>query len=386
MCFLSRGKGEPMQEESRSISENVTWGQRKRFADGKVSLPYGHFLGYEKGDDGFPKIVEKEAVVIRLIYKIFLEGKTPSGIARHLTSNSIPTPSGKDTWQSNTVMSILQNEKYKGDAMLQKSFTVDFLTKKKKANEGEIPQYYVENSHSAIITPEVFNLVQHEFKKRKGAKGYKTGGSCFSGKIICCECGSFYGSKVWHSTSKYKRTIWQCNQKFKNEEKCRTPHLYEDAIKQAFIEAFNSLLENRDEILQGYETIIRALTDTSRLDKERTKLQSECEVVVELLRKCVEENAYSALDQAEYHQRYTALVERYETAKNGLVAINDKRSEGDAKRESIGSFIQMLEKSDKLLCEFDEELWNATIDTVTVQFDNKITFAFKDGLELDWNI
>ena len=324
--------------------------------------------------------------MIRLIYKLFLEGKTPSGIARHLTANSIPTPSGKDTWQSSTVMSILKNEKYKGDAMLQKSFTVDFLTKKKKANEGEIPQYYVENSHSAIITPEVFNLVQHEFKKRKGAKGYKTGGGCFSGRIVCNECGSFYGSKVWHSTSKYRRTIWQCNHKFKNEEKCKTPHLYEDAIKQAFIEAFNSLLENRDEILQGYETIIHALTDTSRLDKERTKLQGECEVIVELLRKCVEENAYSALDQEEYNQRYTALVELYETTKNGLVAINDKRSEGDAKRESIGTFIQMLEKSDKLLIEFDEELWNATIDTVMVHSEHELTFSFKDGLELDWNV
>ncbi|MEK6263540.1 MAG: recombinase family protein, partial [Clostridium sp.] len=164
------------QEESRSISENVTWGQRKRFADGKVSMPYGQFLGYEKGEDGIPKIVEKDAVVVRLIYKLYLEGKTPSGIAKHLTTNKILTPGGKEVWRQITVLSILKNEKYKGDAMLQKSFTVDFLTKKKKINEGEIQQYYVENSHPAIITPEVFDLVQHEFKKRKNVKGYKTGG------------------------------------------------------------------------------------------------------------------------------------------------------------------------------------------------------------------
>jgi site-specific DNA recombinase len=211
-----------VQEESRSISENVTWGQRKRFADGKVSLPYKRFLGYEKGEDGMPKIVEKEAVVVRLIYKLFLEGKTPSGIARYLTEQGIPTPTGKLLWQSSTVDSMLTNEKFKGDAMLQKTFTVDFLTKKKKINEGEIPQYYVENSHPGIITPEVFDLVQHEFKKHRSAKGYKTGGECFSGKIICGECGSFYGSKVWHSTSKYRRTIWQCNHKFKNDKKCET--------------------------------------------------------------------------------------------------------------------------------------------------------------------
>jgi len=106
------------QEESRSISENVTWGQRKRFADGKVSLPYKQFLGYGKGENDLPKIVEKEAAVVRLIYKLFLEGKTTSGIAKHLTLNEIPTPAGKEVWHGSTVHSILKNEKYKGDAIL----------------------------------------------------------------------------------------------------------------------------------------------------------------------------------------------------------------------------------------------------------------------------
>ncbi|MCB2360640.1 recombinase family protein [Clostridium estertheticum] len=315
------------QEESRSISENVTWGQRKRFADGKVSLPYKRFLGYEKGVDGLPKIIEKEAVVVRMIYKLFLEGKTPSGIAKHLTTNKILTPAGKEVWQQSTVISILQNERYKGDAILQKSFTVDFLTKKKKINEGEIPQYYVANSHPAIINPEMFDLVQHEIKKRKNAKGYKTSGSCFSGKIVCGECGSFYGSKIWHSTSKYRRVIWQCNSKFKNDEKCSTPPLYEETLKQAFIDAFSSLLENRDEILQGYEVIIQVLADTSKLDKEGAKLQNECKVGAEQIRKCVEENAYTALNQAEYEERYNSLAERYENIKKGLEGINEKRLE-----------------------------------------------------------
>jgi len=343
------------QEESRSISENVTWGQRKRFADGKVSLPYKQFLGYEKGENDLPKIVEKEAVVVRLIYKLFLEGKTSSGIAKHLTTNKIPTPAGKEVWQQSTVLSILKNEKYKGDAMLQKSFTVDFLTKKKKINEGEIPQYYVENSHPAIITPEVFDLVQHELKKRKNVKGYKTGGGCFSGKIICGECGSFYGSKVWHSTSKYRRVIWQCNAKFKNDKKCSTPHLYEEDLKQAFLDTFNSLLENKEEILQGYEAIIQALTDTTKLDKESVNLQSEMDVVIKLLQKCVEENAHSALDQAEYG-------------------------------ESIVVFIKELEQRDGLITEFDEELWNGTVEKVMVNTEDKITFVFKDGMEIEWKI
>nr|WP_319001356.1 recombinase family protein [Clostridium estertheticum] len=298
----------------------------------------------------------------------------------------ILTPAGKDIWQPSTVLSILKNEKYKGDARLQKSFTVDFLTKKKKINEGEIPQYYVKNSHPAIITPEVFDLVQHEFKKRKNVKGYKTGGGCFSGKIVCGECGSFYGSKVWHSNSKNRKVVWQCNAKYKNDKKCSTPHLYEDTLKQAFPDAFNSLLENKDEILQGYEAIIQALTDTSKIDKERVKLQSEIEVVTELLQKCVEENAHSALDQAEYEERYTTLAERYVDIKKGLDEINDKCLERRAKRESTVAFIKELEQRDVLVSEFDDELWNATIEKVVVHSDKEIIFIFKDGMELEWKI
>lgn len=349
-------------------------------------LPYGHFLGYEKGEKDLPKIVEKEAAVVRLIYKLFLEGKTAPGIARHLTTKGIPTPAGKDIWQPSTVLSILKNEKYKGDAMLQKTFTTDFLTKKKKVNEGEIPQYYVENSHPAIITPEVFDLAQHELGKRKSANGYKTGGSCFSGKIICGECGSFYGSKVWHSTSKYRRTIWQCNHKYKSDRKCQTPHLYDEALKEAFLEAFNSIIKNKDEILQGYESIIKSLTDTSALDKQSTNLHSELEIISGLLQKCVEDNACTALDQTEYQSRYSALVKRFDAASACLSEIANKRIERSAKFESINEFINILEQRKLLLDEFDEELWNATVDKVTVLSENKVSFTFKDGMILNWNI
>ena len=167
------GKGELLltimsslaQEESRSISENVTWGQRKRFADGKVNLPYKQFLGYRKGADGFPEVVPDEAIVVHRIYTRFMEGLTPGAIAKELTADGIPTPSRKQRWQTSTVESILQNEKYKGAALLQKCFTVDFLTKKRKVNEGEVPQYYVEHSHEPIITPEEFDKVQTELAR-----------------------------------------------------------------------------------------------------------------------------------------------------------------------------------------------------------------------------
>ena len=211
------------QEESRSISENVTWGQRKRFADGKVSLPYKIFLGYEKGKDGVPKIIEKEAKIIRLIYRLFLEGKTISAITKHLTDNKIPTPSGKEKWYTTTVRSILTNEKYKGDALLQKCYTIDFLTKKTKKNEGEVPQYYVKQSHEAIISPEIYDLVQDELKKREQAKVNHSCRSIFSSKIICGECGGFYGPKVWHSTDKYRKKFGNAITNSKTKKNAKLP-------------------------------------------------------------------------------------------------------------------------------------------------------------------
>lgn len=130
-------------------------------------MPYKNFLGYDKGKDGKPVINEKEAEIVRLIYRLFLQGKNASGICKHLDGLGTPTPTGRKAWNQTTINSILRNEKYKGDALLQKKFTVGFLTKKQKVNEGEIPQYYVEDNHPAIIDPLEFDMVQAEIARRQ---------------------------------------------------------------------------------------------------------------------------------------------------------------------------------------------------------------------------
>lgn len=208
------------QEESRSISENVRWGKRKSMADGKFSLAYSHFLGYEKGEDGTLRIVEEEAEIIRKIYSLYLSGQTVRTIADYLTGQGVPTPSGKKQWSVSTIMSILQNEKYKGDALLQKTYTADFLTKKVKKNHGEVQQYYVENSHPAIIDPDTFDLVQKEIARRHPNRRQLHKNNHFSAKVICGDCGGYYGRKVYHSNSKYRYMVWRCNRKYQNEETC----------------------------------------------------------------------------------------------------------------------------------------------------------------------
>ena len=216
------GKGELLitimsslaQEESRSISENVTWGHRKRMADGKVTVAYSTFLGYDKGEDGNLVVNEKEARIVRLIYRKFMEGMAPIGICRMLDDMGIQTPGGKTHWRESTILSILSNEKYKGDVLLQKTFTVDFLTKKHKQNEGEVPQYYVRGNHEAIIPPDEFEQVQAELARRKRASRTFSGNSVFASRLICGDCGGYYGQKVWHSNNPYRKIIWRCNQKY----------------------------------------------------------------------------------------------------------------------------------------------------------------------------
>ena len=358
------------QEESRSISENVTWGQRKRFADGKVSMPYKHFLGYRKGPDGLPQIVEEEAEVVRNIYLMFLEGCAPTYIAKTLTEQGIPTPGGKTYWRKSTVESILTNEKYKGDALLQKRFTVDFLTKTLKTNEGEVPQYYVTDSHEGIVTPEVFELVQYEFQRRRENSGAQPHSeNPFSGRIVCGKCGGHYGHKVWHSTDKYRRLVWYCNKKYGNGAgeglRCKTPSISDDENKYAFIAAMNSALENKQDILENCRTAVTFLTDTEQLEADLRAVEAETEIATELLRKCIESNARAEVSQEEYEQKYAALAERYEACKSKQEKLSVKLAQRNFRSTRIEAFFKTMEFSD-LITEFDESLWNAAVDTMTI--------------------
>ena len=371
------------QEESRNLSQNVTWGQRARFAAGKVSMPYKNFLGYDRGEDGTPIVNEQQAALVRQIYAMFIDGKTPSGIAKALTSQSIPTPGGKRVWQPSVIESILTNEKYKGDALLGKTFCTDYLTKRMKKNEGEVPQYYVQGSHPPIVGTELFDHVQEEMKRRK-ERGNIPSTSCFAGRIVCGDCGSIYGSKVWHSNSKYRRVIWQCNGKFKGGEKCSTPHLYEKDIQRIFLDFVNSLIMERAEITGGLKEALRTITDNTAMEKERATLQEECEVVMELMRKMVQENARSVQDQADYKVKYGSMSERYEKASTRLTKVDKVISARNAKRSELQGFLRLLDGREKLLTEFDESLWLGLVHQMKVHSEGEFTFVLMDESEFTW--
>lgn len=384
------GKGELLltimsslaQEESRSISQNVTWGQRKRFADGKVSLPYKHFLGYEKGENGLPKIVPEQAKIVRDIYRQYMLGKSITAICRYLESNGIKTPAGKEKWRESTVFSILQNEKYKGDALLQKEFTVDFLQKRKKKNEGEIPQYYVEGSHEAIIPPRDFDMVQAEIKRRSELGRKYSASSILSSKLICGDCGGYYGSKVWHSNDKYRKTIWQCNRKFKKEHKCATPTLDERTIKDKFIKALNLSLKNKDEIIKNCKIIIDVVSDTAEIDKKLEKLSKELETIAVSVSEYVKRNATEIVSQDDYIKEYTKLTGKYEKKVKQKEKLIAEKEDKLRRTNEIKLYAQKMIETQSFINEWDDTLWALFLDVATVNTDGTIEYQFKDGSKI----
>ena len=365
------------QEESRSISENVTWGQRKRMQDGKVSFAYSRFLGYRKGADGLPEVVPEEAEIVRRIYRDFIAGMTVDRIAKTLTREGIPTPAGREKWQKRTVESILLNEKYKGEALLQKVFTVDFLTKKVKKNEGEVPQYYVKNSHPGIIDPAEWQLVQDEMKRRKSKEGYHHGMSPFAGKIFCGCCGGAYGPKVWHSNDPYRKVIWRCNEKYgRKGERCTTPHLTEEEIKEAFCRALGVVIEDREKLAEDVRLLRANLADTEALESKAAGLTAELTGINTQIAALIQQNASTPQDQAVYDQKYNELAGRYQKGQKKLDAVTREIESRAVKARAVDAFERELREIDTLSVSFTSSRWNAMVERVDVLADGRMVFHF----------
>ena len=370
------------QEESRSISQNVTWGKRVAFQEGRVSFAYSTFLGYKKENDKI-MIVEEEAEIVRRIYRMFLvEGKTATGIARYLKEHEVKTPSGKNTnWTKNTVTSILSNEKYKGDALLQKTFTDNFLEQTVVKNTGQIPQYYVENSHPAIIDRSFWDLVQIELQRRSVMGPRYSANDLFSSKLICEDCGGFYGRKKWHSGSNYEKFVYQCNNKFhKGKDKCLTPHLNQEDIKEKFIKAYNLTMADKRRIIDDANEVIELLTDTSKIDEEIVKINDEIIVVSELVSKLVKENSKTDIQIEEYNKRYEQLSERYEKLRLRHEELLKQKNSKQAKAIKLTAFISSLENSEDQIQYWNEMIWMLIVESATVHRDSSITFKFYNGL------
>ena len=361
------------------LSENVTWGKRKSFQDGNVSLAYKNFLGYEKGSDGRPKIVEEEAVIIRLIYKLFLQGMAPKGIAKHLTDNGVLSPRGKNKWSAKVVTSILSNEKYKGDAILQKTYMVDFMNKKIKKNEGEVPQYYVKNSHEAIITPEVFDVVQYELRTRQDDGKHNFSNHHFASKIHCGICGETYGLRILHAGTKKEHRVWKCKSRYTRDVECASQNVTSEMVENAFIKAFNQLIDNKDDIIETLQAFAETEFDSSPVEDDLTLVDGEFNMIVDVLRAYIDENAQNAMDQTEYQRKFEVYAKKFEELKNKKAVLEEKLAMQRAQKAKIMLFTTSLGEQTDILTEFNCDMWYSLADYVRVIDSNNIEVHFKGG-------
>lgn len=254
------------QQESQSLSQNVKLGLQYRYQQGKVQVNHRRFMGYTKDEDGNLIIVPEEAEIIKRIYRECLEGKSLTGIGRDLEKDGILTAANKPRWRAETIKKILQNEKYIGDALLQKTTTVDFLTKKRVKNEGHVPQYYVENSHEAIILKELFLQVQEELHRRSniytGADKNKRNYSskyALSAITFCGDCGDIYRRVYWNIHGR-KEFVWRYVTRIEQgPEVCKNRTVKEDELYDAVMTAINRLLAGGNNMIKTLEENIHAV-------------------------------------------------------------------------------------------------------------------------------
>ena len=234
---------------------------------------------------------------------------------------------------------------------------------------------------ASIIDPDTFEMVQREMEKRGKGRKYHSGVHTFSSKIRCGECGSWYGSKVWHSNSKYRRVIWQCNHKFNGDEKCATPNLTEDEIKALFVSAVNKLITRKDKIISALTASLDTAFDATSLKSEQDELAGEMAAASDLIEKCIYENARVALDQGEYQKRYDELTSRFDTAKARYEALDETIRSKQSRRAGIEAFLSTLEKAE-LVERFETGLWCGLADYATVYAKDDVRFTFNNGQEI----
>ena len=384
------GKGELLltimssiaQEESRSISENVRWGIRKGYAQGKYTMPYAIFLGYEKGPDGNMVVNPEEAELIKRIFSMYLSGMSGFGIADQLTKEGIPSPKGKRKWKSDTVLSILRNEKYKGDALLQKRYTVNYIGGVLAKNNGEIPQYYIEQDHEAIIDPITFDEVQAEIHRRGKAPRTKNNSNCFLARVRCGQCGAIFGPKVWHSNDKYRKIVWNCNDKYgKSHPKCTSGNITEERMREIAVKAIKWVYNERNRLLGTYDHVRAKTLSTDGLEKTLEESVGKMRELATRIDRSIAHNASTAVDQDEFNRQYERLTSQYNAEKDKVEDLKNEIRDTRLRRAKADAFMKLLAEMEEPAEELSQSLWARLCDGLVIHSPKDIRVVFKNGDE-----
>ena len=382
------------QEESRNISENCHWGIVRKFESGKVIVNHSKFLGYTKNKDGNLVIIPEEAELVRRIFRLFLEGNSSYKIKRILEADGILTVTGKTVWQATVIDKMLSNEKYMGDALMQKTYTVDFLTKKKVINKSIVPQYYIEDNHEAIIPKELYHRVQEE-KARRGAiyrpaskkvdapsiKGKYSAKYVLSDIMVCAECGQPYRRQVW---SKYgiKKAVWRCDNRLKHgSKKCKhSPTLKEDSLHEAVMTAINNVVEDQGEFVQAFrENVIRIIGSYSA-QSEPTEYDEQIEQLQQEMMKLIEESAKTECADDTFDKEYRIIADEIKELRKKKAKVLQEQHLAESYEQRLQEMSGYTKKINYLKREFDDDLVRRLLQTIRVISESKIEIQFQSGI------
>lgn len=371
------------QQESESLSRNVKLGFQYRFQQGKVMVNHNHFLGYTKDDQGNLVIDPEQAKTVRRIYRSYLEGMTTNQIAKQLTAEGIKNGANRTRWHASNVTQILRNEKYIGDALLQKTYTVDFLSKKRIKNDGRVPQYYVENSHPAIISKPVYYQVQQILDKSRD--GFTTANGrhhqysrkyCFSSIVFCSHCADVYTRVTRFSPTKYG--VWGCSAHIRQRRKrsrgrpCEGRFIKESKLQQKCIAAFNELIaQHQLAEKQIIKNIVKVIQETD--GPTLTELEQQ-----------LEQQQQELLAKANQGHDVTLLSEQIQTLREQRDSLIQQEINQNIREDSLMKIQALFKQHPQGITVFDEKMVRHLVEKIIIN-DYSIDFYFKDGEKIRIN-
>ena len=366
------------QQESQSLSQNVRIGLQYRFQQGKVQVCTNRFLGYDKDEDGNLIINEKEAEVVKRIYREYLDGMGYYEIGKGLERDGILTAAGKRVWRASTIRNILRNEKYIGDALLQKTVTVDFLNKKRVANTGIVPQYYVEGSHEAIIPKQAYYKVQEEMVRRAnlqtgtGKRRVYSGKYALSSIVYCAHCGDVYRRTHWNNRGK-KTIVWRCVSRLMKKDSgidCHARTITEEELHTAIVRAVSKVCAGKDSFLpQLKNNIMNGIG--SKNGEQIARLDTRIEDLQKQL-----------LDRINARMDYDDIGKEIHRLKEEKFRLQLEQANDEELSVRIKDLDGYLEKLGSEPVEYSENLVRRLIERVTI-WDDHFTVEFKSGIEID---
>lgn len=382
------------QSESESISKHITWTYRKKFEEGKVSFQYKNFLGYRKGADSQPEIVPEEAAIVERIYEMFLAGQPVKVIAQTLQAEKIEIPGKNLSFSKNMIMNILRNEKYCGDCILQKTVTVDCISKTRKANQGEAPMYIVENNHPAIISREVFNRAQEELSRRNSLRlqSDKTAitangrySKCALTEVLhCAECGSRYKRVTWSIHGK-KKIVWRCVSRLDYGKKyCKKSITVEEAtLHGAIVRALNRFhVEDESTYLTLMKATIGEAIGINGGSEEIDLLTRRIDALNKRMLDLVNETVAAGKDVESSEDEFKGISDQIEQLDRRIVAIQESIHKDGSRQARLEEIQSIIAKRSANETQYDDSIVRQMIECIKVHSDGRLTIIFGGGYEI----